>query len=50
MDPYLPDLKRSTKDPLTGDNIIKANIFIAKFFPKTGIVNLNNIVIKAIRD
>ena len=50
MDPYLLDLKRSTGDPLIGDNTIKANIFIAKFFPKTGIIDFSNIAIKAIRD
>jgi len=50
MDPYLLDLKKSIKDPLIGDNIIKADIFIAKFFPKTGIVNFNNIAIEAVRD
>jgi len=48
MDPYLLDLKRSTRDPLIGDNTIKANIFTVKFFPKTGIANLNNIAIEVI--
>jgi len=50
MDPYLLDLKKSIKDPLLGDNIIKANIFIAKFFPKTKIVNFSNMAIEVIRD
>ena len=44
-DPYLLDLRRSTKDPLTDNNIIKANILIAKFFSKTRIVDLSNIEI-----
>jgi len=43
VDPYLLDLRRSTKDLLTDNNIIKANIFAAKFFPKTGIVDLSDI-------
>jgi len=42
-DPYLLDLRRSTKDPLTDNNIIKADIFAAKFFPKTRIVNFSDI-------
>ena len=46
MDPYLLDLRRSIKDPLTDNNIIKADIFIAKFFPKTGMVDLSDIEIK----
>jgi len=50
MDPYLLDLKKSTRDPLIGDNTIKTNIFIAKFFPKTKIIDFNNIIIEAIRD
>ena len=50
MDFYLLDLKKSIKDSLIGNNIIKANIFIAKFFPKTRIVNFSNIAIEAIRD
>jgi len=50
MDPYLLDLKKFTKDPLIGDNTIKADIFIAKFFPKTGTVDFSNIAIKIIRD
>jgi len=50
MDLYLLDLRRSIKDPLIGDNTIKANILIVKFFPKTGIIDLSNIAIEAIRD
>jgi len=45
VDPYLLDLRRSIKDPLTDNNIIKADIFIAKFFPKTGIVDLSDMEI-----
>jgi len=50
MDLYLLDLRRSIGDFLIGDNTIKANIFVAKFFPKTRIVDFNNIAIEAIRD
>jgi len=50
MDPYLLDLRKSTKDFLIGNNTIKANIFVAKFFPKTGIMNFNNMAIEVIRD
>jgi len=50
MDHYLLDFKRSIKDPLISDNIIKADIFIIKFFPKTRIINFSNIAIKAIID
>jgi len=46
MGPYLLDLKRVTKDPLIGDNTIKTDIFIAKFFPKTEIINFSNIAIE----
>ena len=35
---------------LISDNIIKANIFIVKFFPKIKIIDFNNIAIKAIKD
>ena len=45
-DPYLLDLKRSTKDPLTNNNTIKADILVAKFFLKTRIANLSNIKIE----
>ena len=45
MDPYLLDLRRFTKNPLIDNNIIKANILIAKFFPKTRIADLSNIEI-----
>jgi len=48
VNPYLLDLKRSTKDPLTDNNTIKAKIFIAKFFPKIKIADLNDIKIEAI--
>jgi len=47
-DPYLLDLRRSTKDPLINNNIIKADIFVAKFFLKTKIANFNNIKIETI--
>jgi len=50
MDPYLLDFRKSTGDPLIGDNIVKANILTAKFFLKTGIVDLSNMAIEAIRD
>jgi len=49
-DLYLLDLRRSTKDPLIDNNTIKADIFTAKFFPKTKIVNLNNIKIETITE
>jgi len=45
VDLYLLDLRRSTKDPLIDNNIIKADILVAKFFPKTGIVDFSNIEI-----
>ena len=48
MDLYLLNLKKSIKDPLIGNNSIKANIFIIKFFSKTRIVNFSNITKKAI--
>jgi len=41
-DPYLLDLRRSTKDPLIDNNIIKANILAAKFFSKTRIADLSD--------
>jgi len=50
MDPYLLDLRKSIRDPLTGDNTTKADILVAKFFPKTRIADLSNIAIEAIRD
>jgi len=50
MDPHSLDLRRSIRDPLIGDNIIKVNILVAKIFPKTRIADFNNIAIKAIRD
>ena len=43
VDPYLLDPRRSIKDPLTDNNTIKVNIFIAKFFLKTKIVDFSNI-------
>jgi len=43
VDPYLLNLRKFTKDPLTDNNTIKVNIFITKFFPKTKIVNFSNI-------
>ena len=48
MDLYLLDLKKSIKDPLINNNTIKADIFTAKFFPKTRIVDFSNIKIEAI--
>ena len=50
MDPHLLDLRRFTRDPLTGNNTIKANILAAKFFPKTGTVDLSDMAIEVIRD
>jgi len=50
MNPYLLDLKRSTRDPLISNNTIKADILVAKFFPETEIIDFSNIAIKAIRD
>jgi len=47
MDPYLLDLKRFTGDPLIDDNIIKADILIAKFFLKTKIADFSDITIEA---
>jgi len=43
VDFYLLDFKKFIKDPLINNNIIKINIFIAKFFFKIKIVNFNNI-------
>ena len=48
MDPYLLDLRRSIKDPLIGNNSVKANILAASFFPKTGVADLSNINMEAI--
>ena len=48
MDPYLLDLRRSIKDPLIDNNTAKAKILITSFFPKTEVVNLSDINIKAI--
>ena len=48
MDLYLLDLKKFIKDFLTDNNTIKTNIFIAKFFPKTKIVDFSDIKIEAI--
>jgi len=48
VDPYLLDLRRSIKDLLIDNNTIKANILVAKFFPKTKIVDLSNINIEVI--
>jgi len=50
MDLYLLDLRRSIRDPLINDNTIKTNIFTAKFFLKTRIVDFSNMAIEAIRD
>jgi len=43
VDPYLLDLKRFIKGLLINNNTIKINIFMAKFFPKTKIVDFSNI-------
>jgi len=48
VDPYLLDLRRFIKNPLINNNTIKADIFIAKFFPKTKIVDFSNIKIEVI--
>jgi len=50
MDLYLLDLRRSTGDFLIGDNTIKADIFAAKFFPKTRIIDFSDMAIEVIRD
>jgi len=50
MDLYLLDLRKSIRDPLISNNTIKANILIAKFFPKTRIVDFSNMAIEVIRD
>jgi len=42
-DLYLLDFRKFTKDPLIDNNTIKVNIFVAKFFPKTKIVDFGNI-------
>jgi len=42
-DPYLLDFRRFIKKPLIDNNIIKINVFVAKFFPKIKIVNFSNI-------
>ena len=46
MDFYLPDFKRSIKNPLTDNNTTKVDIFAAKFFPKTEIMDFSDIKIK----
>jgi len=48
VDPHLLDLRRSIKDPLINNNIIKIDIFTAKFFLKTRIADLSNIKTEAI--
>jgi len=47
INPYLLDLRRSTKDFLIGNNIIKTDILIDKFFPKIKTINFSNIAIEA---
>ena len=42
MDFYLLNFKKSIKDFLINNNTIKADIFIAKFSPKTKIADFNN--------
>ena len=43
IDPYLLDFKKFIKDPLINNNIIKVDIFTAKFFFKTKIVDFSDI-------
>jgi len=43
MDFYLLDFKKSIKDLLINNNIIKIDIFVAKFFLKIKIIDFNNI-------
>jgi hypothetical protein len=50
VDPYLLDLRRSIKDPLIDNNTIKADILIAKFFPKSRIVDLRDTKIEVIME
>jgi len=50
MDFYLLDLKKSIRDFLIGNNTIKADIFIIKFFPKIKTTDFSNIAIEAIKD
>jgi len=45
VDFYLLDFKKFTKDSLIDNNIIKVNIFMAKFFLKIKIVDFSNIEI-----
>ena len=45
--PHLLNLRRFIKDSLIDNNIIKADIFAAKFFPKTRTVDFSNIKIEA---
>src|SRR6266702_4767362 len=47
MDFYLPDFRKSIEDPLTNNNTIKMYIFVIKFFPETGVMDFNDIEIKA---
>ena len=47
VNPQLLDLKRSIEDPLINNNIIKIDIFAAKFFLKISIIDFSNIEIKA---
>jgi len=49
MDFYLLDLKKSIKDPLINNNTTKIDIFVAKFFSKTKIINFSDIKIEAIK-
>ena len=48
VDFYLLDFKKSIKDLLINNNTIKADIFIAKFFPKTKTIDFSNIKIEVI--
>ena len=47
MDLQLLDFRRSIKNPLTDNNIIKIDIFVIKFFFKTGIVDFSDIKTEA---
>jgi hypothetical protein len=48
VDPHLLNFRRFIKDPLTDNNIIKADILAVKFFPKAKIADLSNINPEAI--
>jgi len=50
VDFYLLGLKRSIRDFLINNNIIKANIFVAKFFLNPKIMDFSNIKIEVIME